>query len=61
MVNNIDMVGSSIFMVGKASGDSMSETVSPISKPSKPTMAHKSPTFTSSTFDLPNLQIGKAL
>ena len=48
------MVGSSIFMVGKASGDSMSATVSPISKPSKPTMAHKSPAFTSSTFDLPN-------
>jgi hypothetical protein len=48
------MVGSSILIVGKASGNSISATVSPISKSSNPTIAHKSPAFTSSTFDLPN-------
>ena len=54
MVNSMDMVGSSILIVGKASGNSKSATVSPISKSSNPTIAHKSPAFTSSTFDLPN-------
>ncbi|CAI8166320.1 MAG: Uncharacterised protein [Bacteroidota bacterium] len=54
MVNNILMVGSSIVIVGKASGASKSAIVSPISKSSKPTTAHKSPACTSSTFFLPN-------
>ena len=53
MVNNILIVGSSIAMVGRPSGDSISETVSPISKSSKPTIAHKSPATTCSTFFLP--------
>ena len=48
------IVGSSIAMVGKASGASTSAMVSPISKSSNPTTAHKSPAATSSTFFLPN-------
>ena len=54
IVNNILIVGSSIAMVGSPSGDSISATVSPISKSSNPTMAHKSPATTSSTFFLPS-------
>ena len=53
MVNNILMVGSSIEIVGKPSGLSASAIVSPISKSSRPTIAHKSPAVTSSTFFLP--------
>jgi hypothetical protein len=43
MVNNILIVGSSICMVGIASGESKSATVSPISKPSIPVNAQISP------------------
>ena len=50
MVNNILMVGSSIAIVGKASGFSASAMVSPISNPSNPITAQISPALTSSTF-----------
>ena len=53
IVNNILMVGSSIAMVARLSGFSISQTESPISKPSKPTKAQISPAFTSATFFLP--------
>ena len=48
------MVGSSMAMVGNPSGFSASAMVSPISKSSSPTTAHKSPAATSFTFFLPN-------
>ena len=54
MVNSILIVGSSMAMVGRASGASKSAIVSPISKPSKPITAHKSPAATASTFFRPN-------
>ena len=54
MVNNIDIVGSSIRIVGKASGSFKSATVSPISNPSNPTIAQRSPASTSSTFAFPS-------
>ncbi|MNY03466.1 hypothetical protein D3C86_1360860 [compost metagenome] len=44
------IVGSSIAIVCNASGFSKSATVSPISKPSIPTIAQMSPAITSSTF-----------
>ncbi len=50
IVNNILIVGSSIAIVFNPSGFSISATVSPISKPSKPTIAQISPASTSSTF-----------
>ena len=50
MVNNILIVGSSIAIDCNASGFSKSATVSPISKPSKPTIAQISPACTLSTF-----------
>ncbi len=50
MVNNMLMVGSSMAMVCSPSGCSQSATVSPISKPSSPTMAQMSPVWTCSTF-----------
>ncbi len=53
MVNSILMVGSSIAMVCNCSGVSISATVSPISKPSIPTIAQISPTSTESTFFRP--------
>ena len=53
IVNNIDIVGSSMLIVGNDSGAVISATVSPISKPSKPTNAQSSPAETSSTFAFP--------
>ena len=54
-VNTIDMVGSSIVIGGNASGFSKSATVSPISNPSKPTIAQISPHWTSVLiFSLPS-------
>ena len=53
MVKSIDIVGSSIAMGGSGSGFSKSQIVSPISKPSIPTMAQISPHCTLSTFALP--------
>ena len=53
MVNNILMVGSSMAMVGRGSGCSGSVTESPISKSSKPTIAQRSPAWTSDTFFRP--------
>ncbi|MCY1234611.1 hypothetical protein D3C87_881030 [compost metagenome] len=50
IVNNMLIVGSSIAIVCNASGFSKSATVSPISKPSIPTIAQMSPAITSSTF-----------
>ncbi len=47
------IVGSSIAIVGKASGFSKSAIVSPISKFSRPTAAHISPALIISTFFLP--------
>ena len=54
MVKSILIVGSSIAIVSKASGASISAMVSPISKPSRPTSAQISPAFIFSTFFLPN-------
>ena len=53
MVNNILIVGSSIAMVGNASGASKSAILSPISNPSNPMTAQRSPASTPSTFFLP--------
>ena len=53
MVNSNDMVGSSTAMRSMTSGFSRSLMVSPISKPSIPVMAHRSPLRTWSTFSLP--------
>ena len=53
IVKSMLMVGSSIAMVGRASGASKSAMVSPISKPSKPITAHRSPAATCSTFFRP--------
>ncbi len=50
MVKVIDIVGSSIAILGRGSGLSGVLTVSPISKPSMPTSAHMSPFSTHSTF-----------
>ena len=50
IVNNILIVGSSIAIDASASGFSKSAIVSPISKPSTPTIAQISPAITSSTF-----------
>ena len=43
MVNSMLMVGSSMAIFGNASGKSKSAMVSPISKPSMPTIAQMSP------------------
>ena len=48
------MVGSSIAIDGNASGFSISAIVSPISNPSIPIIAHRSPASTLSTFLRPN-------
>lgn len=53
MVKSMDIVGSSMAIVGRASGLSRSATVSPMSKLSNPTMAHMSPHCTVSTLFLP--------
>ena len=53
MVNSMLMVGSSMAIFGNASGKSKSAMVSPISKPSMPTIAQMSPAPTLSTFTLP--------
>ena len=50
MVKSIDMVGSSIAIVGSGSGFSKSQIVSPISKFSRPTTAQMSPELTASVF-----------
>ena len=50
MVKSIDIVGSSMAMVGRASGVAASAIVSPISKPSMPITAQMSPDATASTF-----------
>ena len=50
IVNNILIVGSSIAIEANASGFSKSAIVSPISKPSTPTIAQISPAITSVTF-----------
>ena len=53
IVNNIDIVGSSIAIVGSGSGFKKSVIVSPISNPSIPTNAQISPDSTSSIFTRP--------
>ena len=54
IVNNIDIVGSSIAIVGSGSGSLASAIVSPISKPSTPIIAQISPDWTASTFVRPS-------
>ena len=53
IVKSIDMVGSSIAIVGNASGSFTSAIVSPISKPSIPITAQISPDWTEDTFVRP--------
>ncbi len=54
-VKTIDIVGSSIFIEGSASGFSKSAIVSPISKPSIPITAQISPDLTGTfTFSFPS-------
>ena len=50
MVKSIDIVGSSMAIVGSGSGFSKSQIVSPISKFSSPTTAQMSPDSTPSVF-----------